>query len=234
MMLIRFRGLLPLLCGIFALLLFAGSAPAAVVLPVVEESGSVIVTTETAEVREGPASGYDVITVVAKGEIFVKQGRTGAWYYIRINNDNFGWISGREISRYLEDETPSTYVEPRDAPVERGGYPYYSDYPANYYGYFYDYPFYFWGQPYFSSDYYYYDNYRYRGHSREYGSGYPRNRYYPRDRVDGGKRGSDSHRNYNGGGYRAPSPMLPRVSPRLNSPRPMPPVPRMRPPGPRR
>ena len=101
----------------------AGSAPAAVVSPEIDESGSVIVTTETAEVREGPAAGYDVITVVAKGEIFVKQGRTGAWYYIRINDDTFGWISGRAISRYQEGETPSTYVEPRDGPVESGDVP---------------------------------------------------------------------------------------------------------------
>jgi len=234
MMQTRFRGLLPLLCGAFALLLCAGSAPAGVVLPVVDESGSVIVTTETAEVREGPASGYDVITVVAKGEIFFKQGRTGAWYYIRINEDTFGWISGRAISRYLEDETPSTYVEPRDAPIDGGDYPYYPYYPDSYYSYFYDYPFYFWGQPYFSSDYYYYDNYRYRSYSRGYGSGYPRNRYFPRDRVDGRPGGGDSHRNYNGGGYRAPAPMLPRVSPRLNIPHPGPSGPRIGPPGRRR
>ena len=229
-----FRGLHPLLCGVFVFFFCGGSALGAVVLPVVGESGPVIVTTETAEVREGPASGYDIITVVAKGEIFVKEGRTGAWYYIRINDDTFGWISGRAISRYQEEETPSTYVEPREAPVEREGYSYYPYYPDNFYGYFYDYPFYFWGQPYFSSDYYYYDNYRYRSYSRDYGGGYPRNRYYPRVRVDGRERGNDFHRNYNGGGYRIPAPALPRLSPRLNGPRPMPPSPRMRLPGPRR
>ena len=90
-----------------------------------------IVTAETAEVREGPAPNYDVITVVAKGEIFVKQGRTGAWYYIKINDDTFGWISGRAIRRYQEEEAPSTYVEPRDEPVESGDYPYYPYYPAS-------------------------------------------------------------------------------------------------------
>jgi len=233
MTLTRFRGLLPLLCGAFALLFFAGSAMA-VVLPVVDESGSVIVTTETAEVREGPASGYDVLTVVAKGEIFVKQGRTGAWYYIRINEDTFGWISGRAISRYLEGETPSTYVEPRDGPVDRGDYQYYPYYPGSYYGYFYDYPFYFWGQPYFSSDYYYNDYYRYRGYPREHMNAYPRSRDYPRYRDYGRPGGSDYHRSFDGGRYGVPIPRPPGPAPRFNSPASRPAIPRIRPSFPRR
>ena len=224
-----FRRLLPTFCAL-ALFCCAASAPAAVVSPEIDEVGSVIVTTETAEVREGPALGYDVITVVAKGEIFLKQGRTGAWFYVMINDDTFGWISGRAVSRYQEGETPSTYVEPRDEPVESGDYPYYPYYPESYYGYFYDYPFYFWGQPYFSSDYYYYDYYRYRSYPREHVNVYPRNRVYPRYRNEGWQRGSGPRHNYN----RAPAPMLPRVSPRLNSPPSRPSGPRMGPPGRRR
>lgn len=217
-----------------ALFCCAGSAPAAVVSPEVDENGSVIVTTETAEVREGPAMGYNVITVVAKGEIFVKQGRTGAWYYVRINDDTFGWISGRAVSRYQADEAPTTYVEPRDEPAESGDYQYYPYYPNNYYGYFYDYPFYFWGQPFFSSDYYYYDYYRYRGYPRNYVSPYPRSRVYPRYRNEGWQRGNVPRHNYNGGRYRVPAPRPPGPVPRFNNPVPRPSLPRVRPSFPRR
>ena len=237
MFMTRYGRLLLSHCCVFAILLCAGPALAAVVLPVVDESGSVIVTTETAEVREGPAAGYDVITVVAKGEIFVKQGRTGAWYYIRINDDTFGWISGRAISRYREDEAPSTYVEPREGPIEGGYYPdyrYYPYYPGGYYGYFYDYPFYFWGQSYFSSDYFYYDYHRHRGYSRYYGRGYPRNRDYPRYRDDGRQWGGESYRNYYPGPRVAPVPRPPGPAYRSYSPGPRPALPRIRPSFPRR
>jgi hypothetical protein len=240
MMLTRFRGLLPLLCGAWVIFVCVGLAPAAVVSPEIAENGAVIVTAETAEVREGPAPSFAVITVVANGEIFVKEGRTGAWYYIRINDGTFGWISGRAISRYQEDEAPSTYVEPRDGPTESGDYqpypssPYYPYYPGSYYGYIYDYPFYYWGQPYFSSDYYYYDNYRHRGYSREHESGYPRNRDYPRYRDDGRHGGGDTHRYYNVGPRVAPVPRPPGPAPRSYRPSPRPAVPRIRPALPRR
>jgi len=224
MMLTRFRGLQSLLCGVFVLLLCAESASGEVVLPAVEESGSVIVTTETADVREGPAAGYDVITVVAKGEIFDKQGRTGAWYYIRINDDSFGWICGRAISRYQTGETQPTYVEPRDEQTDRGDYPYYpyypdySYYPMYPYGY-YDYPFYYWGQPYYSSGYYYGNNY-YRGRSWDHDGVHPQNRSYPRYQGNGGRGGGSSYGNYNNGGrYRVPrapslAPRAPGLTPR--------------------
>lgn len=125
------RGLLPLIGSLAGLFLWVWPLRAAVVEPRVAESGSVIVTAETAEVREGPSSRSEVITVVAKGEVFLKQGRTGAWYLIRIDDDSFGWISGRSVRRYrgeAAEESPSPYVGPyegRSSLYYPGGYPYY-------------------------------------------------------------------------------------------------------------
>ncbi len=175
--------------------------------------------------------------MVAKGEIFDKQGRTGAWYYIKINDDTFGWISGRAISRYQADEedeageaveAPSTYVETREAPIDRGYDPYYPYYPGYYPGYYYDYPFYSWGLPYYSSEYYYYGNHHYPRRSWEHEGGSSRtwnNRQY---RSDSWQRDGGSNRNYNVGPRVVPAPRLPGPRPRMSIPRARPSSPRHR------
>lgn len=132
------RGVLWLLCG--SLLWCALPAHAAPVQPAELESGSVIVIADTAEVREGPAAEFEVITVVGKGEIFLKAGRTGAWYYIKVGGDTFGWVNGRDVSRHKEGETPPPYVGPVPGPYPPGSYPYY-----------------YWGPPFFTWDWFLFD-----------------------------------------------------------------------------
>lgn len=173
-----------------------GSARAAVVQPGVVESGSLIVTVDTAEVREGPSPGYEVITVVGKGEIFPKLGRTGAWYYIRINDDAFGWVSGRAVGRYQAEGTLAPYVGPEAEPAPYVGpydaryYPYY---PDSYYNYFY----YSWGQPYLSWEWYFYgsDSHRYR--TWDHDRSYQRDRDRDRSRDEHWR--ADEHRTRNDG-----------------------------------
>jgi uncharacterized protein YraI len=178
-----YRGLLPLFGGLLVVHLCAGPTLAAIVQPSVAESGSVVVTAETAEVREGPAPSYSVITVVEKGEIFVKQGRTGGWYFIKINGDAFGWISGRAVGGYQVEAS----VSPSVVPNEYGYYPY-SIYPGSYYGYY-------WGQPYISWEWYVYDRDRYRDHSREHDRDRTRDRYRDRTRDDRGRPDQSRSRN---------------------------------------
>jgi len=195
-----------LFCGAFVL--WAGPARAALVQPNQLESGSVIVTADTAEVREGPAPSFDVITVVEKGEIFLKLGRTGAWYYIRIDDVASGWISGRAISRYQAEESPSPYVGPYDA-----------RYPPYYSGGYFDYSYYYWGQPYLSWEWYFYDREPHRdrswGHERDYYRDRDRDR--PRNdgrgRDDNWSRGKDSPRGDDTGNRFKPPwrPSAPRI-----------------------
>lgn len=170
----RCRRLLILLCAALAICLRRGSAYAEIIQPSVAESGSVIVTAATAEVREGPAADFNVITVVEKGEIFLKQGRTGAWYYILINGDAYGWISGRAIGSYQAEASPSPSVIPYD---DRYDYPYY---PGGYYGYF-------WGQPFLTWDWYVYGHAPPLDRPRERERDYNRDRYRDRSRDDLGR-----------------------------------------------
>lgn len=157
----------------FGLLLTSGSvavpARADVVEPEVAESGSLIVIADTAEVRDGPSPDSDVITVVGKGEIFTKLGRTGAWYSIRINGDAFGWISGRAVSRFQAGGALSPPVGPEEEPEPYAG-PYDSRYYLYYPGGAYDFSYYAWGEPYVSWEWY------------VYGSGSPRYRSWDHDR----------------------------------------------------
>jgi len=156
---------------------------AEVAKPSMDESGSLIVTADTTEVREGPSRGYAVITIVGKGEIFVKEGRTGAWYYIRINGDTFGWINGRDVVRYqaegvlVPDVAPEEEAAPYLGPYDARYYPYY---PGSVYGYSY----YAWGQPSLSWEWYYYgsDSHRYR--TWDYDSSYRRDRDHDRSRDE--------------------------------------------------
>jgi hypothetical protein len=170
------RGFLQLLCG--ALVLCAWPARATMVQPSVAESGSVIVTAEIAEVRDGPSSGSNVITVVEKGEVFLKEGRTGAWYYVRINDDFFGWISGRAVSRYQEEESEgssSTDIGPDEGRSS-------SYYPRSYSVYPY---FYYWGQPFVSWEWYFSGRGPYRDHSWDHDKRYPGDRDHDRPGKDG-------------------------------------------------
>ena len=88
-----------------------GSDPK-VVPPRAYESGSVIVTAATAEVREGPSPRAEVLTIVERGDIFEKRGRTGGWYYIVLGYSPSGWISGRQIRRYRPSARTAPYVGP--------------------------------------------------------------------------------------------------------------------------
>lgn len=195
-----------------------------VVPPRAYESGMVIVTAETAEVREGPSPRSEVITVVEKGEIFEKAGRTKGWYYIKLGENAFGWVSGRAIRRYRGSESPSPYVEryaePDVGPYAEGYYPYYPYYPEPYYSY----PYY-WGEPYYWGGYYYgYDTHRRRDY---YYNDY---RYRARPRVEpyrSAPRVYNQHRNNNV--YRGYAPAPPRPGPPARSftpdHRPAPPAP---------
>jgi hypothetical protein len=171
------RLLVPLaLVGIFAGAFSAASARAAVVEPRAVESGSLIVTAKTAEIREGPSHRSEAITVVEKGEILVKQGRTGGWYYVRLGEDSFGWISGRAVRRYRAPEQPAP-----DSGTSYDRYdPYYPGLP-------YSYPYY-WG-PSLSWDWYWYDYepYRYRDY-------YFRDEHRDRDRHRNETWRDDRHR----------------------------------------
>jgi hypothetical protein len=170
------RALLPLLGCVFAFHFGAADLRAAIVGPSVAESGSVVVTAETAEVREGPAPSYSVITVVEKGEVFVKQGRTGGWYYILINGDAFGWINGRAVGSTQGEVSPRTYVVPNE---DRYYTSYY--YPGGYNGYY-------WGQPYVSWEWYFYDRDSHWDRSwdrdRDRDRDHNRDRYRDRSRDD--------------------------------------------------
>lgn len=179
-----------MLVGPFTSCFLAGAVRAAVVQPGVVESGSLIVTADTAEVREGPSPGYEVITVVGRGEIFPKLGRTGAWYYIRINDDAFGWVSGRAVGRYQAEGTPSPDVGPEEEPA-----PYVGPYDARYYPYypgFYDYSYYYWGQPYLSWEWYFYGSQQHRYRTWDHDRDYQRDR--DRDRSRDGNWRTDEHR----------------------------------------
>ena len=215
-------------CRVLPLLLFCSFALAQSALPVSAEivqprgveSGYAIVTAETAEVREGPSPKYDVITVVEKGEIFTKLGRTGGWYYLQISDDTVGWVSGRAIRRYQPQTPPTSDVAP-----DEGSY--YSNNPDNYnpylYSPYYGYPYYYsWDQPYFYGEWYFYGHDSHRYGSRHYDYDHRRYRsndwHSSRDRSlgddgrSGGRtrydgrygsdawRGNDSHRDYNNGG----------------------------------
>jgi hypothetical protein len=170
------RVILPLLGSLLAFNLGAADVPAAIVGPGVAESGSVVVTAETAEVREGPAASYSVITVVEKGEVFVKQGRTGGWYYILINGDAFGWINGRAVGNNQAEASPPPYVVPYE---DRYSTSYF--YPGSYYGYY-------WGQPYISWEWYFYDRDTHWDRSwdrdRDRDRDHNRDRYRDRSRDD--------------------------------------------------
>jgi len=171
MMRSRRRVVLLLLFWVVVSVIGPGPVCAAIVQPSVAESGSVIVTAATAEVREGPSPDSNIITVVEQGEIFLKQGRTGGWYYIRINGDAFGWISGRAIGSYQAESSPSPYVVPYD---DR----YYPYYPGGYYDYY-------WGRPYVLWEWYVYDHNTYRTYrSRDHGRDHNRDRYRDRLRTD--------------------------------------------------
>lgn len=210
-----------LLCGA---VLLSRPVPAVAVLvqPAHVESGSVIVTTETAEVREGPSASNEVLTIVGRGEIFVKEGRTGAWYLIKINDDTSGWISGRAVRRYTEggaegsvdpeesEESPPTVLGPYD-PYEGGYYPY-----NPYWGSYYDYSFYSWGLPYLSWDWYLFGREPYR--ARSWYRYRDRNRSWDRDRDrDDGRSRGDGWRRRDDRGNRSNSPSRPHV-PRIRLP----------------
>ena len=167
-----FRTLPLLLCGL--LMLCAWPVRAAVVQPRAVESGTVIVTAESAEVREGPSPRAEVITVVGKGEVFEKLGRTMGWYFIKLNDDSTGWISGRAIRRYQAAVSPDTNVGPS---TDR----YYPYYPGGYYD-----SYYFWGQPYLSWEWYFYDRDHSWDHDRNYYRDRDRDHNHDRPRVEGG------------------------------------------------
>ncbi|MHB8834291.1 MAG: SH3 domain-containing protein [Candidatus Methylomirabilia bacterium] len=175
--------------AVVLVVVFVSCVPAAplraeVAKPSLDESGSLIVTAETTEVREGPSRGYAVITIVEKGEIFVKEGRTGAWYYIRINDDAFGWINGRDVGRYQAEGAPLPYVGPEEEPA-----PYIGPYDARYYPYYpggyYNYSCYSWGQPYLSWEWYFYGSNSHRSSTWDRDRDYRRDRDRDRYRDDG-------------------------------------------------
>lgn len=177
---------LPLLCGLVLLGLWVVPARGTQVQPQHVESGSLIVTAETAEVREGPSPSHEVITLVGKGEIFAKQGRTGAWYCIKVSDETFGWVNGRTVRSYREgaaEGSTSPYAEgstpPYVAPEDPRYYPYY---PGGY-GY-YDYSYSYWDRPYLSWEWYIYDRDSHRD----------RTRVRHRDRDDGRFRDDNRHR----------------------------------------
>lgn len=209
----------PLLCGAL-LLSWAVPAAAALVQPEHEESGSVIVTAETAEVREGPAPSYEVLTLVGKGEVFPKQGRTGAWYFIKINDDTSGWINGRAVRRHQEGSAEESEVleQSEESPPTTLG-PYEGEYyPYNpYWGSYYDYSFYYWGLPYLSWEWYVFSpgppRYRPWIADRARDRSWYRDR--DRSRDEDWRRGDDSRRRDDGGSRSRPSsrPHVPRIRP---------------------
>jgi len=183
------RGLLQVLCGVFFFLLLGGSARAQVAQPEAEkvqpsaevvrpravESGLVIVTAESAEVRTGPSTNAEVIAVVDKGEIFEKLGRTMRWYLVKVDDEITGYISGRYIRRYQEGGQ-STY--PSGGAYDGRNYPSY--YPGDYYNYPYYNPFFYnYGWPYFSGEWYFYGGEPYRGYDRHPGGGWHGPNGYP-------------------------------------------------------
>lgn len=219
------------LVGVLASSFLVQAARAEVARPSLDEIGSLIVTAETTEVREGPSRGSAVITIVGQGEIFAKEGRTGAWYYIRINGDAFGWVNGRDVSRYQAGETPVPYAGPEEETVPYLGpdvgrpYPYYP-------GYYYDYSYYAWGQPYLSWEWYFYggDSHRYR--TWDHDRSYARERDHDRSRDDGWR--TDEHRSRDDDRYRNDDSHRGRSGGRRFVPAPRPFGPRIRPPFPRR
>ena len=196
-----YRKILPLLCGLIVLQFLVSPAHSALVQPAEVESGSVIVTAETAEVREGPSLDAAVITVVGKGEIFDKLGRTGAWYFIRINDDAFGWVNGRAVRNHGAEESPPPYLGPYDDSY----YPYYPGIPYDYYS---------WGLPYLSWEWYvYYRGWRW---GRPWGPGmYPyRDGNQVRPWGNSWPGGGDRDRGYDRHRTNPPSrPFVPRLPP---------------------
>lgn len=150
-------------CSAALLLVLGGTAWAGdIVRPRRAERGYVIVVAATAEVREGPGPSYAVIDTVERDDVFPKLGRTGRWYYVQIDEDVFGWVSGRALSRYWGEDQPY-----------EGGDRRYDDY---YYrdNWYYRYP----PPPFFYWEWYY--DYPGPRHYRYYDRG--RDRYWDRDR----------------------------------------------------
>jgi len=194
-----FRIALSMLLSVCLMGLAAEPARAAMVEPRGSESGYAIVTAKTAEVREGPSSKAAVITVVERGEVFAKVGRTGGWYFLQISDSSRGWISGRALRRYVPETPPVEGDDQGDdegvsaPPVEpRATYPPPS--PWTNYGYPY------WGQPYYYNEWYFYgsDPYWYGSWGHDYRSydryrGRDDDRYRDRDWESGRqKRSNDS------------------------------------------
>jgi hypothetical protein len=154
-----------------------------VVRPRRAETGYVIVVAAAAEVREGPSTTYAVIDTVERDDVFPKLGRTGRWYYVQIDEETFGWISGRALSRYWGEDQQYD----QGTPPSYGGY--YRDYwypypplppPALYWDWYFEYP-----GP--RGYYYYYD--RDRGRDRYWDRGPGPDRDGGRDRTP--QRGPD-------------------------------------------
>lgn len=189
-------------CVLFAAFLVCGSAFASPVQPEVAEEGSVIVIADTAEVREGPGPAYEVVTIVERGEVFAKRGRTGGWYLVLISGEATGWINGRAVQRHEGDGSAPARIGPyedRFAPDSPFWYGPYSSY--------------YWVQPYFSWEWYYYgDSHRDRWRYDRWDS----HRDRDRGRDDDGRRREDRHWN-DGGGHRPNHPFRPS-SPRIRGP----------------
>jgi N-acetylmuramoyl-L-alanine amidase len=82
-----------LLYSIVILLLFIGSLPTLNVKKAFAEETTVIINTNTLNVRKGPGLSFPVVKQVHKGEEFKTVSSENDWYKIQLNSSETGWVA---------------------------------------------------------------------------------------------------------------------------------------------
>lgn len=108
--------LVPLLLTLLPAILPGGSAALAIkaIPPTERASGHVVVISAKAPVLLGPGHRYATLEWAMNGEVFNLEGMTGAWYYIRLENDARGWIHGNNLARWDYPEYLMSFRPPDD------------------------------------------------------------------------------------------------------------------------
>lgn len=63
----------------------------------------VVVTVSTANIRQGPGTGYPIISQVHNGTVLGSLGASGGWYKVLLADNSTGWISGTIVKLKNDD-----------------------------------------------------------------------------------------------------------------------------------
>ena len=73
---------------------------------VINAGDGVTITISSLNIRRGPGTQYDVIGVLYKGNVVEVDGVENGWYYVRLSNGSFGWISAKYTTPYQAYDAP--------------------------------------------------------------------------------------------------------------------------------